>query len=45
MSLQFPLPQPAPDPITLLTGHGHYTMTGDCPVGSDFDVRVERTGD
>jgi serine/threonine-protein kinase len=45
MSLQFPLPQPAPDPITLLTGHGHYTMTGDCPAGSDFDVRVERTGD
>ena len=45
MSLEFPLPQPAPDPITLLTGHGHYTMTGDCPAGSDFDVRVERTGD
>jgi hypothetical protein len=45
MSLQFPLPQPTPNPITLLTGHGHYTMTGDCPAGSDFDVRVERTGD
>ena len=45
MSLDFPLPQPAPDPITLLTGHGHYTMTGDCTAGSDFDARVERTGD
>ncbi|MDT5370249.1 MAG: hypothetical protein QOC62_4680 [Mycobacterium sp.] len=45
MSLDFPLPQPAPDPITLLTGNGHYTMTGDCPAGSDFSVRVERTGD
>jgi serine/threonine-protein kinase len=45
MSLQFPLPAPTPNPITLLTGHGHYTMTGDCPAGSDFDARVERTGD
>lgn len=45
MSLDFPLPQPAADPITLLTGHGNYTMTGDCPANSDFDARVDRTGD
>jgi serine/threonine-protein kinase len=44
ISLQYPLPQPPQDPITLLTGHGHYTITGDCPFNSDFDSRVERTG-
>lgn len=43
-SLEFPLPQPAQDPITLLTGRGHNTVTGDCPYNSDFDSRVERTG-
>ena len=41
---EYPLPQPAQDPITLLTGRGHYTVTGDCPFNSDFDSRVERTG-
>jgi serine/threonine-protein kinase len=45
ISLQYPLPQPAQDPITLLTGRGHYTVTGDCPFNSDFDSRVQRTGD
>ena len=45
ISLVYPLPQPKQDPITLLTGHGHYTVTGDCPFDSDFDSRVERTGD
>jgi serine/threonine-protein kinase len=44
-SLEFPLPQPATDPITLLTGRGHNTVTGACPYSSDFDARVERTGD
>jgi serine/threonine-protein kinase len=44
ISLQYPLPQPPQDPITLLTGRGHYTITGDCPFNSDFDSRVERTG-
>jgi hypothetical protein len=43
--LQYPLPQPPQDPITLLTGHGHYTITGDCPFNSDFDSRVQRIGD
>ncbi|HET6733376.1 serine/threonine-protein kinase [Mycobacterium sp.] len=44
ISLQYPLPQPAQDPITLLTGRGHYTLTGGCPFSSDFDSRVARTG-
>jgi serine/threonine-protein kinase len=44
-SAQYPLPQPPQDPITLLTGRGHYMITGDCPFNSDFDSRVERSGD
>ena len=45
ITLEYPLPQPKQDPITLLTGRGNYTVTGACPVSSDFDSRVERTGD
>lgn len=45
ISLEYPLPQPKQDPISLLTGRGHYTLTGACPFNSDFDSRVERTGD
>jgi serine/threonine-protein kinase len=45
ITLQYPLPQPPQDPITLVTGRGHYTVTGDCPFNSDFDSRVQRTGD
>ncbi|UUO03452.1 protein kinase [Mycolicibacterium novocastrense] len=45
ISLTYPLPQPPQDPITLLTGRGHYTVTGGCPFSSDFDSRVQRTGD
>jgi hypothetical protein len=44
-SAQYPLPQSPQDPITLLTGRGHYTITGDCPFDSDFESRVERSGD
>ena len=44
ISLQYPLPRPPPDPIDLLTGRGHYTVTGDCPFNSDFDSRVQRIG-
>jgi serine/threonine protein kinase len=44
-SLAFPLPQPPTDPITQLTGHGHNTVTGACPYSSDFDSKVQRTGD
>ena len=35
----------AQNPITLLTGNGHYTVTGACPFTSDFESRVQRTGD
>jgi predicted Ser/Thr protein kinase len=45
VTLQYPLPSPAQDPITLLTGRGHYTITGACPFNSDFDSKVQRTGD
>ena len=45
VTAQYPLPTPAQDPITLLTGNGHYTVTGSCPFNSDFDSRVQRTGD
>ena len=44
VTLQYPLPSPAQDPITLLTGRGHYTITGACPFNSDFDSKVQRTG-
>jgi serine/threonine protein kinase len=45
ITAQYPLPSPAQDPITTLTGTGHYTVTGGCPFNSDFDSRVQRTGD
>jgi serine/threonine-protein kinase len=45
ITLQYPLPSPPQDPITRLTGNGHYIVTGGCPFNSDFDSRVERTGD
>ncbi|MDT7762501.1 MAG: hypothetical protein QOC63_1921, partial [Mycobacterium sp.] len=44
ITLQYPLPQPPQNPITLLSGRGHYTLAGACPFNSDFDSRVERTG-
>jgi Protein kinase domain len=42
---QFPLPQPPPDPISLLTGHGKQVQTGSCPASVDFDATFTRTGD
>lgn len=45
ITVAYPLPQPAQDPIAVLTGRGHYTVTGACPFDSDFDSRVQRTGD
>ena len=45
ISLQIPLPQPPQDPITLLTGRGHYNRTGECAFDSDFESRLTRTGD
>jgi serine/threonine-protein kinase len=45
MLVQFPLPQPAQVPITLLTGDGHEELTGSNCHSSDVDVKFERTGD
>ena len=45
ISLELPLPQPPQDPITLLTGRGHYNRTGECAFDSDFETRLTRTGD
>lgn len=42
---EFPLPHPPQDPITLLTGHGRVDSSGDCPYSTDFDQKLERTGD
>lgn len=42
---QYPLPQPAQDPIPLLTGHGNHQQTGNCAVSVDFDEIYARTGD
>ena len=42
---QYPLPQPAQNPIPLLTGHGHWEQTGACAVTADFDETFTRTGE
>ncbi len=42
---QYPLPTPPQDPTTVLTGHGHQQQTGPCTLGSDYGIKVERTGD
>ncbi|WP_155769667.1 serine/threonine-protein kinase [Mycobacterium asiaticum] len=44
-SATFPLPQPMQDPITALSGHGHWAQTGSCAVDIDFDEVFTRTGD
>jgi serine/threonine-protein kinase len=44
----FPLPQPAGDPIALLTGHGHEDVTNSSGTNcgsTDVDVKFARTGD
>ena len=42
---QYPLPQPAQDPIRRLTGHGHLEQTGACAVVTDYEETFTRTGD
>jgi serine/threonine-protein kinase len=46
-SSEYPLPQPPQDPIAVLTGHGHQTITGPSCVAGEYDVeeKFERTGD
>lgn len=40
-----PLPQPPQNPITLLVGHGHETISGGTCTGGEYEIRFERTGD
>lgn len=42
---QFSLPQVLRNPITTLTGHGHFTQTASCPMDSDMDETLNRSGD
>jgi serine/threonine-protein kinase len=41
----YPLPQPAQNPIALLTGHGHHEQSEPCAMSVDFDETLTRTGD
>ena len=45
VTARFPLPQPAQDPIPLLSGNGHQEQTGACAVNTDFTQTFTRTGD
>jgi serine/threonine protein kinase len=42
---QYPLPTSPQDPITLLTGHGHWSVTGSCATDTDTVQTFTRTGD
>lgn len=42
---KYPLPQPAQDPITRLSGHGHHQQSGSCAMDVEFDETLVRTGD
>ncbi|MCW2558929.1 MAG: anchored-rane serine/threonine-protein kinase, partial [Mycobacterium sp.] len=44
-AVQYPLPQPAQDPIPLLSGHGTWVQSGTCAVNLEFDETFTRTGD
>jgi hypothetical protein len=44
-NVQYPLPQPAQDPITLLIGHGHQQQTGSCALSTDITDTLTRIGD
>ncbi|MDT5349878.1 MAG: hypothetical protein QOH91_3165 [Mycobacterium sp.] len=44
-SAELALPQPAGDPITVVTGHWSQAYTGDCTTTVEADVKYERTGD
>lgn len=41
----YPLPQPAPDPLPVVTGAGHVKVFGACPGDFDFTMTFNRTGD
>ncbi|OBH94169.1 hypothetical protein A5678_04705 [Mycobacterium sp. E2733] len=41
----YPLPAPAQDPITVLTGHGRLERAAPCTTSVDFNSKFVRTGD
>jgi serine/threonine protein kinase len=45
LTAQYPLPQPPQDPIAVLTGHGHWNVTGSCGTDTDTNETFTRTGD
>jgi hypothetical protein len=44
-TVEYPLPQPAQNPVTLLTGRGHQEDTGSKCAGFDYADKFVRTGD
>jgi hypothetical protein len=44
-TVEYPLPQPPQDPITLLTGHCHQEDNGSACVGFEYDDKFARTGE
>jgi len=42
---QYPMPEPAQDPITLLIGHGRQEQTGTCAASTAVTETFKRTGD
>ncbi|GAS96171.1 serine/threonine protein kinase [Mycolicibacterium canariasense] len=42
---QYPLPQPAQNPINLLLGHGTWEESAPCAMKTEFDETFTRTGD
>ncbi|HTQ21405.1 MAG TPA: serine/threonine protein kinase, partial [Mycobacterium sp.] len=45
MTGQFPMPKPAPDPITSLSGHGLENVTGSSCKGGPYDQVFTRIRD
>ncbi len=45
ITAEYPLPQSPQDPITLLSGRGHWDATGSACPSVDFNDKFERTGD
>lgn len=45
LTAQFPLPAAPQDPIAVLTGRGHWSVSGSCAADTDTDQTFTRTGD
>lgn len=42
---QYPLPAPPRNPIATLTGHGHHEQGAPCPLSTDYNDTITRSGD